>query len=209
LAPAVTGRHLVVTSLHEPEAQHLARLHVDGAMRPVDGDFLGVITQNASGNKIDWFLRRKIRYEVEEDDDGRLRATVTVALKNEAPAVGLPDYVIGNVITPPLPPGSSKTYLSIYTPWPMEEATIDGQPLQMESEEELGRRVYSRFVVVPPGGVVVVRLRLTGRLDRSPYRIDLHRQPGVVADDVTVSAGVRKVWKLQLDRDTALGSSVS
>lgn len=79
-------------------------------------------------------------------------------------------------------------YLSVYSPWGLEEALVDGRPTLFESDAELGRRVYSRFVVIPSEGALTVRLELSGRLRvGDDYRLDIHRQPAVAPDEVSTS----------------------
>ena len=64
------------------------RIRVDGALPAVgDGDYLGVVSNNAVGNKIDLFLSRQIAYDVDWDPaSGAVAATVTVTLTDRAGA---------------------------------------------------------------------------------------------------------------------------
>lgn len=188
LLPAVRGRHIQLFAKRDSE-QHLFRhIGADGALPRPDGDVLAVINQNAGGNKIDWFLRRSYRYEVDIDRDGNLHATLELEIRNAAPAEGLPDSIIGNAIEFGRgdPPGTNRTLVSIYTPWSLAGATLDGRPTGLESETERGLRVYSRYLSVPPGGTVTLVVELHGRTDPDRYRVTVARQPGVVDDEVTV-----------------------
>lgn len=189
LAPAVRGKHLMITSVRPDQAGLFEDLGLAGKMVPVRGDFLAVVTQAASANKIDYFLRRRFDYQVTvEEDSGELRAELTVVLENLAPREDLPDVVIGNLARPPIPVGDNKMYLSVYTPWSLDEARIDDRPTLFESDRELGRRVHSSFVVVPAKGSVTIRLTLSGRLRMGDdYRLDVHRQPAVARDEVSTS----------------------
>jgi hypothetical protein len=201
LARAVAEGHLSVVSLETKDAALLRSLDLDLAVDPVNGDYLGVVTQNASSNKIDSFLRRSYSYDVELGDDGTLRSRLEVTLRNTAPAAGLPEYVIGNQLAPPLPDGSSRLYVSVYSPWGLRGATLGGEPSPMESETELGRRVYSRYVDLGPGESKTLRLELSGSLDgKRPYVLDLRHQPGTV-DRVDLSLdGQRQQVELRTDR---------
>ncbi|MDP9388214.1 MAG: DUF4012 domain-containing protein, partial [Actinomycetota bacterium] len=219
LGPSVAAKHLLVASTADAgEAAALARLGVSGAMAPVRGDFLGVVTQNAGANKIDWFLRRSVDYSARLDPaTGAVRSTVRVTLRNDAPAAGLPGYVIGNDVEPPLPPGSNKLYLSVYTPLQLTRAAVDGAERPVESELERRRHVYSTYVIVPAGGTAVVELELEGRVapGAGRYRLDLHRQPFLAPDAVTATVGVPDGWRvgrprarLALDGDRRLETEV-
>jgi len=190
LGPAVQAKHLIISSLDEREDAALARAGINGQMAPVDGDALAVVTQNASGSKIEWFLQRMVEYRPTVDPTtGELTATLTVTLRNTAPPAGLPDYLIGNALMPPLPTGTNRLYLSIYTPHRLAGATIDGQPATLESENELGRSVYSAFIDLPPQGEREVALDLAGELSVArKYLLDLHAQPVVTPDEVVVAA---------------------
>lgn len=198
LGPVIAEKHLMLASTHPEEERALLDLGVGGAMVPVRGDFLGLVTQNAGGNKIDWYLRRGVDYQANLDPaTGQVTSKARVTLRNEAPTKGPPPYVIGNLTTPPLPPGSNKTYVSVYSPLFLAGARFDGGELLMESELERDRNVYSTYVVIPPGGSVVLELDLEGRLDVGDgYRLALHRQPFLAPDAVTTSLRVPEGWRV-------------
>lgn len=204
LGPVVAEKHLMLASTHPNEERALLDLGVAGAMAPVRGDFLGVVTQNAGGNKIDWFLRRAVDYRADLDPTtGRIRSKVRVTLRNEAPTKGPPPYVIGNLTTPPLPTGTNKSYLSVYSPLLLTGARVDGAQLFMESELERNRHVYSTYVTIPPGGQAVVELDLQGRLDAgADYRLGVHRQPFLAPDALTTALQVPKGWQVGEGRGT-------
>jgi hypothetical protein len=124
-----------------------------------------------------------------------------VTLRNEAPASGLPDYVIGNGV-PGMPVGTNRTYLSLHSTLDLEGATVDGTPVEMRREQEHGLRVYSTTLTIPPGGQVSLELQLQGgnrfvRVDGSPsYRLDVWHQPTVNPDDVHVTVRTTPGWGL-------------
>lgn len=198
MGPAVRGRHLQLWSAHEEVQRLFAATGASGALVSVAGDALGVVTQNASGNKIDWFLQRSVDYGVRLDPaDSTLEASLTIRLRNGAPASGLPDVVITGFegVTPP---GVNRTYLSVYTPWLLAEggATLNDRPLVMTSEPEAGRVVHSAYVTIPSGATAVVRLDLRGRFpDRSAYRLDLSHQPTISPDRLRVAVRVLGRWE--------------
>lgn len=155
------------------------RLGVDGAVGQVDGDYLAVVNQNASGSKIDRFLKRSTTYEAEFDPTTSIVSAIAeVTLENRAPATGLPDYVIRphpNAGTDP-PPGTNRTYMSLYTPLGLEELTVNGVPVQASGERELRRNVFSIFYNLPPESVTVVRYRLRGSITPGDYRLHVRSQ---------------------------------
>lgn len=195
MGPAVTGRHLQIASLHPTEQALLDRLKLSGRVAPVDGDFLGVVTQNLNGNKIDWFLDRTYSYDVRVDPaTGALEADLRLKLRNRAPASGLPPIVIGPYPDIDTIAGQNRLLLSIYTPWSLDGATVGGEPLLLQSELELGRRVYAAFIDIPSGTTADITVRLSGTYATgSDYRLDMLRQPVVRPDDVDVSVRAGKV----------------
>lgn len=203
LSPVMAEKHIQLASTDPGEEQTLARLGVSGAMAPVQGDFLAVVAQNASGNKIDWFLRRAVDYRARFDPGtGEVRSKLRITLRNLAPATGLPDYLIGSATVPPLPKGANKVYLSVYSPLGASAATLDGRSLQLESQLERDRHVYSTYLVIPPGGTSTIELDLTGRVERQDgedgtgYNLDLHRQPFLAPDSVTTSLELAPGWRV-------------
>ena len=211
LAPAARTKHILLSSTHPDEQRMFEDIGASGRIAPVAGDFLGLVTQNASANKIDWFLRRSVDYRVELDPgSGRLQATVAVTLSNDAPATGLSQTVIGNqVYGDALPDGDNRLYLSVYTPWQLVDSQLDGAPVVLDAADELGRRVYSTGVVVPSKGAITVTMRLAGRLPAGSdaYRLDLYRQPVVAPDEITstlVARGREDVSTTSLEADTTL-----
>lgn len=195
LGAAVRGKHLQMVTTKQQEEPLFDGLGVSGRMAPPDGDFLGVVTQNAGGNKLDAYLHRRVDYRAELDPaTGDLRGHLRVTLENRAPGSGLPAYVYG-LAEPPLPEGHNRLYVSVYTPWRLADARLDGNPLPMAAENELGRRVYSTYVVIPPGESRTLALDLGGRLpEASQYTLRLHRQATVEPDDVRTTLVVPSGW---------------
>ncbi|MDQ1395125.1 MAG: hypothetical protein QOG64_384 [Acidimicrobiaceae bacterium] len=198
LGQAVNEKHVLLSSMHDDEQRAFQRLGVAGAMAPVQQDYLGVVTLNEGGNKIDWFLKRAMDYRVHLDPrTGEVNATLDVRLQNLAPATGLPDYVIGDLSGPPRPVGTSALFLSLYTPLSVTAATLDGGKLFIESDTELGRHVFSKDVLVPAGATVTMHFDLHGSVDPNrDYRVDVLRQPTITPDDLSLSVSVPKGWKI-------------
>jgi hypothetical protein len=202
LGPVVTEGHLQVMTFADGEASFLDGLGISGRYPAVDGDFAGVTTSNAAGSKIDLFLRRSLDYAATWDPStGDLAATATITLTNEAPSAGLPDYVIGNVLGArlgerQLPPGWNNTFVTFYTPWDAESATLDGEPLPLERIDELGRHAFSAFVPIAPGASRTLVIELHGALLAPSYRLGLATQPQVEPEAATVRISVAGAGEL-------------
>jgi hypothetical protein len=160
----------------------------------VRGDFAGLVTQNASGNKIELFLHRSLKYEAVVDPvTGTVHADATITLRNDAPASGLPDYVIDGSGPDPTPPGHYRGVVSFYTPLALQGASIDGAPMTPVTETELGRNVITRVVDLDAGGTATIRLELAGlvalpEIDGGRrYRLTVWHQPTIEPDDVSIT----------------------
>ena len=77
--------------------------------------------------------------------------------------------------------------MSVYSPWELTAAELDGEATGMEPEHELGWNVFSRYVDIPPGGEVELRLGFAGEVAREePYTLTLRSQPLTYPDVVRV-----------------------
>ncbi|HKN40892.1 MAG TPA: DUF4012 domain-containing protein [Acidimicrobiia bacterium] len=199
LGPAVRGRHIQLHSRRAEEQAALGRLGADGAIRHGGGDHLGLVTDNASQSKIDWFLRRSVDYHLRYNPgSGSADATVTVTLTNDAPPSGEPAYVLGGEVAPP---GYSRQIVQVYTPLDLVSATVDGRPPPTASVRSLGGRgnwAHELDVAVPPRSAIAIEFHLTGHLVAPGGRLmlDLARQSAVRADHVTVTVDVAGGWRV-------------
>jgi hypothetical protein len=197
LDPAVRQGRLLLWSFQPADQPLLRRLGLAGAFPARSGgDLLSVVTQNAATNKIDAYLQRSITYQVAYDPgNGGVTSTVTIGLHNEAPATGLSSQVIGSYGGSGLPSGTNQTWLTVYSPLGLTEASEDGQPVRMGAVPELGVMTYSTFVKVSPGGSVTLVLRLSGRINSGKhYQITLHQQPMVLPDRYLVQVSGTRGW---------------
>ncbi|HVV36787.1 MAG TPA: DUF4012 domain-containing protein [Acidimicrobiales bacterium] len=182
---ATATRHLQVWSADPAAQRFFVATGAAGAIGSLRGDALMVTTQNAAGNKLDYYLHRSITYDVNVSTvDGRRRVdgTLTVALRNDAPAGGEPKYVIGPFDSR-FKAGQNRLFVTVYSPLVASAATIDGNPLEVQGAPEFGRFAQSAFVDVPPGTTRTLVFRLGGVIrDGDGYRLDIVRQP-LVYDD--------------------------
>jgi Protein of unknown function (DUF4012) len=183
LGPAMDEGRLLMWSRHPDDQLALEELGIGGELPPPAPDGFAVVSNNAAANKLDAYLKRNIAYEAVVDEaTGTITATAEVRLVNSAPS-GLPGDVGGNPFG--LPPGTNRMYLSMYSPWSLTGAELDGEPTGLEPSMELGWNVYSRFVEIPAGEEVVLRLAFEGDLPSDePYELVLRSQP-LAFPDVT------------------------
>ena len=213
LGPAARGRHLQLWSKRPEEQRYFSELHASGALWTVVDDEtdrhdgIAVVTNNGSANKIEWFLHRRLDYDVVIDRrTDTARATLDVTLRNEAPASGLPRLIIGNDINPPPPDGTSRLYVSVYTRLALASATIDGRPVDLQRQEELGAHVYSVWITIPSRSSVHLILQVKGRAPSGRYGLEVAQQPVIAADQLSVKVrdidgrGHTKAKQWQLDQ---------
>jgi hypothetical protein len=193
MGPVVRDGHIQLYSADSAQEHLFTELGADGALPPIDGDFLAVMNNNGTGNKVDRFLSRDIDYHAAWDpSSGAVIATVKVTLVNDAPRSGLPDYIIGNSLGAAgadLPKGTNRTQLSVYSPLMLEGADVDGRSVEITPEVERDRYAYSLFVDVPPeGGMRTVTLKMRGRIAMhdGDYRLHVAGQPLVTPDRLRV-----------------------
>ena len=198
LRPTVKGHNLLLYDKNKRIEDYFRSVHLAGAMPAVRGDFLGVVTQNAAGNKIDWYLRRSIDYRATVNfSTGAVTATVKVTLRNLAPSSGLPADVIDPSPGATTSPGESELYLSIYTPWEDNGATLGNKALALSSQQELGRFVYSALLKVPPRTAVTLVLHLVGSWSRAlhRYHLELFHQVVLFPDHVHTAVTALGSWR--------------
>lgn len=187
LGPQVPTGGLRVWSTRPEEQELLAELGVTGELPEAGGhDLVRVSSVNGGQNKIDVFLHRKVVVEPSIDPEtGEVVSTVSVTLRNDAPARGLPRYVIGNSQGDPV--GTNRDLLSVFTPLGLERATVDGVEVGVDFGTERGYNVYGRYLEVPPGGSTTLELQLRGSIpDMDGYELVVPAQSMVNPDILEV-----------------------
>jgi hypothetical protein len=177
-------------------------LGIGGDLPPVSSDSLLVTTQNASGNKVDYYAKRHTDYSVQITPDpggGRASAKGQLQFRFENAAPGGRASEAFGPFDARFAPGEDVSFVSVYSPLEFTQATIDGQPRGLESSRELGRNVFAAYLSVPAGGSRALALTLDGTVALEPggwYRLDLPRQPAVASDDVTVTVTSPAGWRI-------------
>lgn len=176
MGPLVGDRHLMMWSADPDEQAMIEQVHLAGAMPTPDGaDGWAVTLTNAGGNKIDSYLDRKAGYTATTDPaTGTTSGTLRMELTNNAPAEGLPRYVIGN--RRGLPSGTSRLYVSFYSPLAIDSLTIDGVPTGFAVGTENGWNVYSFYVDLAPGQTRSFEAQLSGKVAK-PDKVVTWEQP--------------------------------
>jgi hypothetical protein len=204
LSPAVAGRHLQMFAMDPDEQALFEQIGADGSVAREDVDAVGVVGQNFNGNKIDYFLRRHLTYDVEWDPaTGAVEGTVEVELQNLAPASGLPGSVISwggdlSLGQTPVADGENLSLVSLYSALPLSGLTLDGEPVEpLRTGTELGYQVADLYVLLPPGGTRTLRAEVRGQTDPGrSYSLELLRQPTATPDRLDVRVRLAPGWEL-------------
>ncbi len=178
------------------ELDRLKRLGLAGALRrPADdADYLMVVGQNAAGNKVDYYAQRRVSYKVDLTNPTNVRGRVEVQISNRAPRGAKPGYIMGPVL-PNDSPGLNRTFTSIYLPMKafVTEALLNGEPSGVESTNELGLGVASKFLEIPPQSSGRLAVNTQTSLPRSGrYKLVVQHQPNLHPDRMEVEITLPK-----------------
>ncbi len=177
---------------------------------PNGHDLLGVVHQNAGQNKIDLFLERSIDYRL-SIESGRATGTITVTMRNTAPAVGLPAAVIGNN-DQGFPFGTNVALVSIHAALPVVGAKVDGANTPAQRATAFGAEANTLKVQIPAGGSTTIELDVAGDMSPDDYRLMLVEQPLVNTDTYSVHVDIDgrpviDVESMELISDTILSAN--
>jgi hypothetical protein len=185
LIRAVGGGHILLHSA-DPDVQGaLERAGVAGRLQPPVGDNLAVVVNNAGGNKMDYYAKRSVRYEIHLLPGGEGASSLVVRYSNEGPSDGQPAYVIGpfdgvseageNVMIASTFCGSCRIHA----------ARRDGKATKVALGEELGHTVVTNTVRVASGSSAQLAYDWTVPAAWSPqgaggtYRLSFQGQPTI------------------------------
>jgi hypothetical protein len=177
---ASTG-HLQFHSSRAAEQAVVGRYTLGGALPRDRGAFLEVVTQNASGNKLDYYLRRTVGYARPAPGVGRVSVLLESTVSNPG---ALPSVVTGR-LDPERPngPGETKLLFTVYAGVgaKVHGLRVNGKAVPAEFGTELGHGFAAVSVFVRPGAPV----RIEADVDDSGGPFTYRQQPLVVPDRLT------------------------
>ena len=158
LGKAVGERRIAVWS-SSPADQTLLEETPLGHVIPDDPEpYAEVVINNLGGNKLDYYLKRKIEYAADACDGDTRKSTVTIQLTSTVPDRPLPDYVASSAgLLPEIPINvPSGTMLSsvrlLATPGAtLVSALANGQRAPVFTGTERGHPSFEVQVAIPPG----------------------------------------------------------
>jgi hypothetical protein len=121
----------------------LALTTVGGAFRPTGTDVVSVVTNSASGTKLDFYQQRTVSYAVQLGGGGTASAELTVELTNDSPTSGFPPYVIGPYKQYSTRAGENVAVVDMYcgVGCALESAARGGEPVEL-ARYRLGPYAY-------------------------------------------------------------------
>lgn len=181
LTTSVSGGHLQLWSADATAQQALAATPLAAQTPSLPGPYAQLVLNNGGGNKLDYYLARKVEYTGGKcSSDGTRKSTVKVTLTNTAPneAIGLagsqPGLVNRTITYTHLPIGGGYT-----------AARLNGNPIQPSSGMELGHPVAVQSVDVPQGASVVLEYDVLE--PQSDARPVVPAQPMVIPQETVVN----------------------
>jgi hypothetical protein len=187
-----------------PEVQSaFAEAGLDGSFGPPGGDFFAPVINNIGGNKVDFYVRRQVRYDVTLESGGTASAEADVALANDAPANAKPSYALGPFLGGSLRPlhlvpGEEYARAGFYcgSGCELDNATLGERPMVIEPYTERNLSLYAGYLRIPPQKTARVALSLSlatawqGSDAVGVYRLRLQNQPTVQPTKATVAIHV-------------------
>jgi hypothetical protein len=196
LGDAVSGGHLLLYSGAPAVERVLLRVGAGGSLAPTSGDLLAFVQNNAGGNKIDYYERRTVSYDVRLEPGGLASGNARVELSNGAPSKG-PAYVIGPY-DGDFRAGESVSFAGLYCGHgcSVGAVTRDGRPEPQQGGIELGYPFALDDLSIPSGTTSVLDYPLQtrgawrGSAASGTYRLTILTQPTVRPSRVSVSIAV-------------------
>jgi hypothetical protein len=200
LGAAIDGKHLRMHFVRTNEQALSEELNATGGLGD-PSNTIGLVTQNMSANKMDYWLERDLDVRLNLESDGSATGSATVSLTNRGPSTGEPRYVIGP-FNDLLKPGQNTQYVRLYLP-----GTASVRPSRSSEGVQLAYELG--FVVVewevPILAGQTAKRRVSFVLDDfwSDDRFDLtiRRQQAINPDDVEVDVSPPWGRRIRLEPD--------
>ncbi len=198
---AAADGHILVNTV-DPQVEAAFRsAGVAGALGPLGGgDFLAVAVNNIGANKLDFYLKRHMGYDITLGEDRTASAVTTVAFRNDAPADSESSYVFGPYKGKQLKglhlhPGEAYQQTSLYctAACTLAGATHDGEPFAVQAYREGHYPLFVGLQRIPPQSSYEVRydLRQTdawaGTTGVGTYRLTVRSQPTLNPTTATIT----------------------
>ncbi len=163
-AEAAGERRLLIYSADSKIENQLARTTLAGVVPDNSSPYAGLSVVNDGGNKLDYYLERGLSWASSGCGSQR-DVTVTIRLRNNAPASGLSPYVTSRTDdhTYAVRPGDNREEISYYATRGavLQSVRTNGRQDSAEAGVDRGHPVFRLEVEVPRGTTTTVVLHLT------------------------------------------------
>lgn len=185
---------------HDEEAQKgIEALNFGGRMMDVTGDYLHVNNVNFAGAKSNLFVKQSVKQEINVENDGSIKKTLTISYKNPSPPSNC-NLEAGQLCLN----GILRNWLRVYVPAGATLLEFTGSEKDTVTYDELGKTVFEGFLTVKPQGASEVKIvyklpfkkPANGQLDLS-----IQKQAGTDDDEYSIIAGGREINKFPLITD--------
>ena len=209
LVDATSGGHILLNATDPALERDLRTAGVTGGMTPEpDHDLFAITVNNMASNRIDYYVRRTVAYDVTLLPGGRARATATITFQNDSPRDPR-DPALTALLEPRAGPEDlalGETYelatITCGADCRLADSSMDGSELPMTAHTVDGLQTFSGLVRVPPQGAST--LTMTFDLDdvwrgdgwRGTYTLWLPTQPVIQR-----TAGTVKIHAPRRDDD--------
>ncbi len=214
LLNAFADGHVQAWSVDPAMEQGLVLTSVGGAFRPTGTDAISVVTNSASGTKLDFYQQRTVTYDVHLGPEGTATSSLRVDLLNDSPTSGYPPYVIGPYKTYSRKPGQNVAVVDLYCDkgCVLQQATEGGRPVELGRYAQEGYPFFEDYVRTSSGDTATIAADLlltqawTGTDSGGTYRLSFIGQttirPAQVRIAITPPDGMRFTsWGDGLTRD--------
>lgn len=151
---AIGERRVMVWSADRSVEKLLTETAASGSVPETEAPYASLWLTNSAGNKLDYYMNTSLHWS-RNGCDGTRKVQVTITLRNDAPASGLPPYVTNrsDVHDYPVQPGDARDYVSYAATHGalLDSATLDGKPTTVAAGNERGHPVYSIDLEIPRG----------------------------------------------------------
>jgi hypothetical protein len=167
LGKAVSEGRIAVWSSSPADQQLLEETSLAHEVPDDPAPYAGVVINNLSGNKLDYYLTRQIEYSADACDSEARKSTVTVRLINNVPNQPLPDYVAGQegLVGLPVqaPNGTNVSSISLLATKgaKLTGTFANGMRVPHFTATERGHPIFNVQLLLPPGTPVEVKFELT------------------------------------------------
>lgn len=188
----------------------------DAAQSPnTVSDFLGLSEANLGANKVNYFIRRKVDYNVAIDDLGRVTGTLTIKYANESKKNSLYEGDYKNYLRVIVPMDTRLISLAIdgvtqdivravTDPSVYEKEKFSPPPgLEVEEVVQDGKTIVGFLVVIPKASVLTITLTyilpeaLNTNVPSPLYQLSFFKQPGTAPYTFSMSLSYPLPFLLQ------------